>query len=170
MFEKIKDLPQYEINTEGQIRNSNKHILSQSISNNGYYRVHLCKDGKAKWYAVHKLVAQTFIPNPLHLPEVNHKDENKLNNKVSNLEWCSSEYNKNYGTRNARISKAQTNNNLSQPVKCIETNVIYPSIMEAQRQTGIFNTAIGKVCKGERQTAGHYHWVYINNIKERGKS
>ena len=170
MFEKIKEFPQYEINTKGQVRNSNKHILSQSMSNTGYYRVHLCKNGKAKWYAVHKLVAETFIPNPLHLPEVNHKDENKLNNDVSNLEWCSSNYNKNYGTRNKRISKTQTNNNLSQLVKCVETNVIYPSIMEAQRQTGIFNTAIGKVCKGERKTAGHYHWVYINNIKERGNT
>lgn len=170
MFEKIKEFPQYEIDTKGRIRNSNKQILSQSISNNGYYRVHLCKNGKAKWYAVHKLVAETFIPNPLHLPEVNHKDENKLNNDVSNLEWCSSKYNCNYGTRNKKISRARINNNLSQPVKCIETNVIYPSIMEAQRQTGIFNTAIGKVCKGERKTAGHYHWVYINNIKERGNA
>lgn len=167
MFENIKEFPQYEINTKGQVRNSNKHILSQSISNAGYYRVHLCKNGKAKWYAVHKLVAETFIPNPLHLPEVNHKDENKLNNDVSNLEWCSNNYNKNYGTRNKRISKTQTNNNLSQLVKCVETNVIYPSIMEAQRQTGIFNTAIGKVCKGERKTAGHYHWVYINNKERR---
>ena len=83
MFESIKGFPQYEINTKGQIRNSNKHTLSQSISSNGYYRVHLCKNGKAKWYAVHRLVAETFIPNPLHLPEVNHKDENKLNNDVS---------------------------------------------------------------------------------------
>lgn len=170
MFEKIKEFPQYEINTKGQVRNSKGKILSQSISNNGYYRVHLCKDRKAKWYAVHKLVAQTFIPNPLHLPEVNHKDENKLNNNVDNLEWCNSKYNTNYGTRNKRISNTQTNNKkLSQPVECVETNVIYPSIMGAQRQTGIFNTAIGKVCKGERKTAGHYHWVYINN-EERRKS
>lgn len=168
MFENIKGFSQYKISTNGQIKNSKNKILSQSISNNGYYRVHLCKNGKAKWYTVHKLVAQTFIPNPLHLPEVNHIDENKLNNNVDNLEWCDSKYNTNYGTRNKRISKAQTNNKKSsQPVKCVETNIIYPSIMEAQRQTRIFNTAIGKVCKGERKTAGHYHWVYINNEKRR---
>ena len=161
---------QYQINTEGQIKNSKDKILSQSISNSGYYRVHLCKDGKAKWYAVHKLVAQTFIPNPLHLPEVNHKDENKLNNNVDNLEWCNSKYNTNYGARNKRISETKTNNTYNtKQVLCVETGVIYPSIMEAQRQTEIFNTAIGKVCKGERKTAGHYHWVYINN-KERRKS
>ena len=161
---------QYQINTEGQIENSKDKILSQSISNSGYDRVHLCKDGKAKWYAVHKLVAQTFIPNPLHLPEVNHKDENKLNNNVDNLEWCNSKYNTNYGARNKRISETKTNNTYNtKQVLCVETGVIYPSIMEAQRQTEIFNTAIGKVCKGERKTAGHYHWVYINN-KERRKS
>lgn len=167
MFEEIKGFPQYEINTKGQIRNSNKHILSQSISNNGYYRVHLCKNGKAKWYAVHRLVAETFIPNPLHLPEVNHKDENKLNNNVENLEWCDSKYNVNYGTRNKRMSKTKTNNKqLSLQVKCIETNIIYPSIMEAERQTGIYNTAIGRVCKGKQKTAGGYQWKYIEKEED----
>lgn len=161
LFKNIKDFPQYEINTEGQIKNSNKHILSQSISNSGYYRVHLCRNGKAKWYAVHKLVTQTFIPNPLHLPEVNHKDENKLNNRVDNLEWCDSKYNCNYGARNERISKTQTNNTYNtKQVQCIETGIIYPSIMEAQRQTGIFNTSIKQVCKKRQKTAGGYHWKY----------
>lgn len=159
MFEKIKGFD-YKINTDGQIINSKGHILSQSISNNGYYRVHLCKDGKAKWYSVHRLVAETFIPNPDNLPEVNHKDEDKLNNRVDNLEWCNSRYNTNYGTRNKRISKTNMNSILSRPVRCIETNIIYPSVMEARRQTGIFDTAIGKVCKGERKTAGGYHWEY----------
>lgn len=159
MFSNIKGFD-YKINTNGQIINNKGHILAQSIGNNGYYRVHLCKNGKAKWYSVHRLVAETFISNPLHLPEVNHKDENKLNNAVSNLEWCSSKYNTNYGTRNKRISKTSINNILSQPVRCIETNIIYPSMREAQRQTKIFSTAIGKVCKGERKTAGGYHWEY----------
>lgn len=152
---------QYQINTEGQIKNSKDKILSQSISNSGYYRVHLCKDGKAKWYAVHKLVAQTFIPNPLHLPEVNHKDENKLNNNVDNLEWCNSKYNTNYGARNKRISETKTNNTYNtKQVLCVETGIIYPSIMEAQRQTGIFATSIKQVCKKRQKTAGGYHWKY----------
>ena len=93
-----------------------------------------------------------------------------MNNNVDNLEWCNSKYNTNYGARNKRISETKTNNTYNtKQVLCVETGVIYPSIMEAQRQTEIFNTAIGKVCKGERKTAGHYHWVYINN-KERRKS
>ena len=171
MFEKITGFPQYKINTNGQIKNSKNKILSQSISNNGYYRVHLCKNGKAKWYAVHKLVAQTFIPNPLHLPEVNHKDENKLNNNVDNLEWCDSKYNTNYGTRNKRISKAKLNNTYNtKQVQCIETGIIYPSIMEAQRQTGIFNTSIKQVCKKRQKTAGGFHWKYVERrVKNENK-
>lgn len=162
MFENIAGFNnQYQINTEGQVKNSKGKILSQSISNNGYYRVHLCRNGKAKWYAVHKLVAQTFIPNPLHLPEVNHKDENKLNNNVDNLEWCDSKYNTNYGTRNKRISETKTNNTYNtKQVQCIETGMIYLSMKEAERQTGIFATSIKQVCKKRQKTAGGYHWKY----------
>lgn len=162
MFRKIKDFPQYEINTKGQIRNSNKHILKPEIRT-GYCRVHLCKNGKAKWYSVHKLVAQTFIPNPLHLPEVNHKDENKLNNNVNNLEWCDSKYNTNYGTRNKRISETKINNTYNaKQVLCIETGIVYPSMKEAERQTSVCVVSIKQVCKKRQKTAGGYHWKYYN--------
>lgn len=65
-------------------------------------QVCLCKNGKITTYKTHRLVAQAFIANPDNLPEVNHKDENKTNNCVDNLEWCTSSYNKNYGTRNTK--------------------------------------------------------------------
>lgn len=159
----------YQVSNKGRIRNTKGEILAYDTTPNGYCRVHLCKKGKAKWHTIHRLVAKAFIPNPDNLPQVNHKDEDKVNNNVENLEWCDNKYNTKYGTRNKRISNAQINNkSISQPVKCIETDIIYPSIMEAERQTGIFNTAIGKVCKGERKTAGHCHWIYID-YKERRK-
>lgn len=66
---------------------------------NGYLRAYLCKDGKIKTIGIHRLVAIMFIPNPLKMPQINHKDEIKTNNNVNNLEWCSCEYNINYGTR-----------------------------------------------------------------------
>lgn len=78
--------------------------LKPTISNVGYAQVGLLYRGKVKFYRVHRLVAEYFIDNPNNLPEVNHKDENKLNNDVSNLEWCSVEYNRNYGDRGAKIA------------------------------------------------------------------
>lgn len=73
-------------------------IMSLSIPSKGYITITLSKNGKKKWCRPHQLVAKVFIPNPLNLPEINHKDENKLNNHVDNLEWCTRLYNIRYGT------------------------------------------------------------------------
>ena len=92
-------------------------ILSPKTHRNGYLCVVLCKDRIGKMYYIHRLVAQAFIPNPDRLPQVNHKDENKTNNNVENLEWCSAEYNTNYGTANDRrcesLKKRNNNYNIS---------------------------------------------------------
>lgn len=69
-----------------------------------YYIVWLCKNGKPKQYYIHRLVGETFIANSNNLRDINHKDENKLNNNVNNLEWCTHKYNMNYGNRNKIIS------------------------------------------------------------------
>lgn len=122
----------------------------------GYYQIYLRKNNISCTFKPHRLVAEAFIPNPDNLPEVNHKDENKVNNRVDNLEWCTSKYNSNYGTINNRIAKA-----LSKPVKCVETNIVYKSVREANRQTKIDTTSISRVCRGKQQTAGGYHWKYV---------
>lgn len=80
-------------------------LLKQRI-NQGYYEVALSKNGKKRFLKVHRLIAITFLPNLNNLPSVNHKDENKLNNCIDNLEWCTIKYNCNYGTRNYKISLA----------------------------------------------------------------
>ena len=74
----------------------------------------LYKDGKKKRYLVHRLVAIAFIPNPNNYKEVNHKDENPSNNNVKNLEWCTREYNNNYGTRNKKASEKKKGKSLSE--------------------------------------------------------
>lgn len=107
----------YQVSTEGQVRSlgNNKSrktkILKQSTDSSGYKQIGLHKNGKCKTYLVHRLVAQTFIPNPNNLPQVNHKDEDKINNHVSNLEWCTQEYNNNYGTHNQRVIEANKEKN-----------------------------------------------------------
>lgn len=155
----------YDINTGTFTEIMIKGIyLKQRMTPFGYKTVLLSKNAKRKWYFVHRLVAQAFINNPDNLPFVNHKDENKLNNNLDNLEWCTAKYNSNYGTRNKRLSKTKTNNTYNtKAVQCIETGKIYPSTREASRQTGIPNTNISACCRGEYgcKTAGGFHWKYV---------
>ena len=85
-------------------------LISPAITKDGYLKVSLSKNHKRYYFKVHRLIAQTFIPNPHNYPVINHKDENKQNNCVNNLEWCSIKYNCNYGSRNQKISKSNSNN------------------------------------------------------------
>lgn len=102
----IKNYPNYEISATGQVRNRNTgRLLKQFIkeSKGGSYKgVFLYNADGRRMLLVHRLVAETFIPNPEHLPQVNHIDENSLNNKAENLEWCTAKYNVNYGNHNRR--------------------------------------------------------------------
>lgn len=105
----------YEVSNLGRVRSSDsynslgrlhlKGRIRKPVVVRGYLRVELCKEGKGKWFYVHRLVAHVFIPNPEGLPEINHRDENKTNNLVDNLEYCDRKYNCNYGTRNERMTK-----------------------------------------------------------------
>lgn len=93
----------YEINNLGQLRNKQTGRYKKATKkDNGYWVFSFWFDGKSKQEYVHRLVALTFLPNPSNLPQVNHKDENKGNNCVENLEWCDCTYNNNYGTARER--------------------------------------------------------------------
>ena len=99
----------YQISNDGRVwsHKSNK-FLKPSLDRDGYLKYGLSiGGGKVKTVFAHRLVAQAFIPNPDNLPQINHKDENKLNNNVENLEWCSAEYNNNYGTHNKKMSETK---------------------------------------------------------------
>lgn len=111
MNEIWKDLAEfndrYSISNLGRIySNLSKKMLKQT-RNKGYLMIKIFnEDGTIKRCSVHRLVASAFIENPFDYPEINHIDENKENNCVNNLEWCTSKYNANYGKRNAKISVA----------------------------------------------------------------
>lgn len=159
----IDGYEQYQISNMGRVfsMKTNK-LLTPQPDKKGYLRVKFWENNKGYTFKVHRLVAQAFIPNPNNLPQVNHKDEDKKNNTVENLEWCDGIYNLNYGTRKERSDKALTNRlNLSLPVICVETGIEYPSIQEARRQTNIRN--IGMCCSGNRHSAGGFHWKYATN-------
>ena len=101
---RIKRIQKQQIDTLGRKYNYKERILKQTNDKDGYLFVSLRKDKKDKCFRVHRLVASAFIPNVNNYPQVNHKDENKANNRVDNLEWCDNKYNCNYGNRTRKIS------------------------------------------------------------------
>ena len=158
----------YFISTFGRVKNRFGKMLKPSITRTGYPHVQLSK-GKTRCYNVHRLVAEAFIPNPKGLPIVNHKDENRSNNKVDNLEWCTYQYNASYGNAPIKCSESakrlfsrETNPN-NVPVRCVETNEIFKCIRDASDKYLIDPSTITKVCKGKpkRKTAGGLHWEYV---------
>lgn len=148
----------YQISNLGRVKSLhfNKELLLKlRLTGRGYYQIDLQKDKNIKHALVHRLVAEAFIPNPDNLSCVNHKDENKLNNCVDNLEWCTQLYNIHYGTGLQRRIATQY-----KPVICVEKGRCYPSQIEAGRQLGICHRHINDCCKGRRHTTGGYHWKY----------
>ena len=131
-----------------------ERILNPGKDKNGYLHVVLCNDGKTKTYKVHRLVANAFIPNPKNLPEVNHKDEDKTNNKVDNLEWMTSK-------ENTRYSKAIAVNQYTKSGEYIRT---WNCIKDIQYHLGYDPSSIVKCCKEipNYNSAYGFLWKYAN--------
>ena len=137
-------------------------IMKPNYRRDGYLEVGLSNDGKVKTKLIHRLVTEAFIPNPKKLPEVNHKDEIKTNNRVGNLEWCTRGHNINHGTRNERIAHA-----LSKKVRAVNVEngevLIFNSTHEAGRK-GYDQGNVAKTCKGIYYGGNLYkghRWYYI---------
>ena len=157
MEEEWKDITHFDgfqVSNDGRVRNKHGRILKGSVNNNGYQMVHLRTKDKNKLCTVHRLVAEAFISNPDNLPQINHKDENKANNSVENLEWCTGKYNVNYGTRNERAGKIR-----GYMVYCVELNKTFNSMVEAEKETGA--KQIAKACRGIYSHSGGYHWKFV---------
>ena len=168
-------------------------ILDQKPDAHGYKRVALYKNGNKEYFKVHRLVAGAFIPNPNNLPCVNHKIddyEHRSDNRVENLEWCTYEYNNNYGSRNEKLSKAMkgrpfteehrnalkgkrdsitlSKNPKARRVRCITTGKEFDCIKEAAEFYSIGRRSISSCCRGKIKTSGKLNdgtklkWEYIN--------
>lgn len=128
-------------------------------NNNPYLCISFCREGKYKRMLVHRVVALAFLPNPNGYPEVNHKDEDVTNNRADNLEWCSSKYNANYGSRNEKLSKFPR-----KPIvqKDMQGNVIrhWDYIKGASDELGIDSSEIVRTCKGRKKSYAGYKWEY----------
>lgn len=176
----------YQVSNEGRVRSldrivavlkngkfSEKKIKGKTLKlwvAQDYLHVTLCKDGKVKAPFVHKLVASAFVNNPKGYKIVNHKDENKLNNRSDNLEWCTTVYNRNYGTGEQRrliafLASSELHNKKHTSV--ISTNkkngqvTKYNSICDVAKD-GFIATCVVNCCKGRRKSHKGCTWRYEN--------
>lgn len=144
----------YEVSNLGRVKGLKRnHILKHGMNNSGYKMVTLWKNNKGNSQMIHRLVAKTFLPYSDGLV-VNHIDENKLNNCLDNLEWCTQRENVNHGTgiqrRIISLGKVVTNG--------IDT---YCNVNEAGRQTKLDPAGIRRCANGTSKTCGGYHWRYV---------
>ena len=182
-----KDIPGYEglyqVSNFGRVRSLDRivspkgkksYVVKGRImkaykrSSDNYLQIILSKDKTEIIFYVHRLVAAAFIDNPLNLPCVNHINCDKSDNRVQNLEWCTYEYNNNYREKGKAISRSKGYKTAQVD---LEGNIIevFHSASEASRRTGVEQTCISRVCRGEQETAGNkkgkWKWKYVNNIE-----
>ena len=155
-MEKWKDapgFPGYQVSDAGRVKRSiNGKMLRPVRYSNGYCVVNL----SGRRIGVHRLVGLAFIPNPAGLPQINHKNEIKTDNRAENLEWCTGKYNVNYGTGILRRSITR-----GKPVRCNETGEIFISCNDAGRKMNLDFSHIAKCCRGELSAHKGFHFEYL---------
>lgn len=185
----------YDVSNTGQIRNrKSQRVLKQQFNHNGYPVITIYVGDRKRTLFVHRLVAMAFIPNPNNYPQINHKDEIKTHNAVTNLEWCNAKYNSNYGTRNARrvkhtdyakrnktygyrhrmdnVDMVEASRPLYRSVDMVDINTHrvvkhYESVRKAARDIGGVSSRISEALNGKRKSAYGYFWSSGNQRQER---
>lgn len=184
MTEEWRDIPQYvglyQASNYGRVRSVTRvqtlvstlgksysrvvkgKILKTHLDIGGYEKVPINFNGKFGNKFVHRLVANAFLPNPDNLPEVNHKDKNRSNNHIDNLEWCTRLYNAHYG---GAIERQRAM--LTKPVYQMSLNgeivAEYPSFSVASKKCGVLKSSIIRAARGETGSAGGYRWRYADD-------
>ena len=151
----------------GNDKSRKEKILRPGKAEKGYLFVGLCRNGKPKWYKVHRLVLSTFNPiENMENLEVNHLDENKLNNNLSNLEWTTHENNINHGTRTLRAAEK---NSIPIAQLTLDGKLVkaWKSSMDAEREGGFYTSGINACCKNKYSREGNniykgYKWQYLS--------
>ena len=165
---KFRDYSKYEVYPDGRIWSyRKKKFLKPKIDKYGYQTVGLVNDnGNKKWYLVHRVVWESVTGEPIPKGmQINHLNEIKTSNMITNLELVSPKENVNYGTRNSRAAKSNTNNpkrsKMVGAFKNYELVMVFPSTREAQRN-GFKQSGVSDCCNGKRKTHKGYTWKYLN--------
>lgn len=154
----------YQVSNTGKIKSLNykrsnkEHFLKLSFNRGKYIKVTLYKNNKLRTFQVHRLVAEAFIPNPKGFPQVNHKDEDKTNNCVYNLEWCTQIYNLSYGTARERMT-CTLSKKVYQYNKNNDLLKEWKSVSECGKH-GFMPSSVSACCRGERKTHKGFIWRY----------
>ena len=152
----------YQVSDKGRVRSlkyGKERILKPERTHNGYLRVGLLKNRNRKMFMVHRLVGQAFLSNPHNLPQINHKDEDKTNNRVENLEWCDGKYNMNYGTRTQRVTE-KVSKTVLQYTKTGEFVKEWKSTHDIERNLGYSKGNISSCCLGKHKWIYGFVWSY----------
>lgn len=165
-----KDVEDYEgyytVSNLGNVYSiKTRRVLKYSLNTQGYPTISLSKEGVKKSFTIHNIVANTFLLKEVNSLQVNHKDENKLNNEVTNLEFITPKENANYGSRNLRVIQNRTGKYKPKKVLKLDLNMQalqnFESIADAARELGVKNSAIRRVCEGERNKVHNFIYKYI---------
>lgn len=166
----------YEVSNLGNVRSivfqkNGKEKQLALLNGKDYFLVRLYKDGKGSMKRVHRLVAEAFISNPNNYPVVNHKNWNKRDNRVDNLEWCTYSYNNWYKpNKEGEYSPHRKNRGklhgkpFAKPkrVRCVETGEIFESISAAARFANVEQSNISRALRGRQRKSGSYRWEYVD--------
>lgn len=189
VWKKVVGFENYEVSNLGNVRSITRityhprartgvstkkgRLLRPFPNHKGYLMVKLYQDGNQKSVSIHRLVATAFINNPLSFPQVNHKDENKQNNCVANLEWCTNDYNVHYGTaikrkgESIRNSEAHKMYSKTRCKEVVQTDMneriikVWESVVSVETE-GFCAEGVIDCCKGRRQSYKGFKWQYHN--------
>lgn len=162
-WREVKEYNHYEVNQFGQIRHKKRQQILRPRSNNGGYQyVNFKINGKNTNFAVHRIVANAFIPNPNGYTEINHKDYDKTNNCVDNLEWVTSSQNKQHAFLKEE-NKNSRGKSVSQFTKDGTFIKTFPSVSTAAAELGCCVAAISNCCLGRTKTSKGFRWSFVES-------